>query len=918
VKQLEFASPVVAGDQELDFGFEPDAILFWTPTSVLKGTTAMDDVSMESASASFAFGLTDLSSQYYNSATSLHNTNPAETYRRTRSNRAVGIARKEADGGAYAEAEFIRMNANGKVLIRWHIVGAVPYTFFALGIKGPRAKLVTFTQPTSNGNSAVTGIGFTPDSLLFLSGQQTAAAVSAGATVTECRMALGAVQDITPAQLAIAFSDSPGPPNDESSTQFRTAHGVTFVGDFADPPKAAIVTMDADGFTLNWSATDATARQVAVLAFGKPPDPTTIPQAFLDWPDKDVVVIAEFTPSIVPSGWIRHGTHTLSFTVAVPKLTQTSVIKGGVYRKVTSVSENGELLTECATAALCNASAGSWFLDTDDTLYVRPTTDTDPDLITAMQVFVTYYTATKGVVLDNGIYYHPWLVAELPQFVTAVEDLVFGVKASASGTIAWENSHAFFDMLIPTHEWSRKTVHVLVGGTYRGTTLTRAEFIPCDTVLIENLIANEQRCVATVTPVAAALTTRVPTTPIFDSEYSDLGEGVRGTRKWFGYGRATMVPDLVNVTGREYLVADASHQTLYAVHNVWAVKRNDTGEAVRTLLTLTTDYTVNLTNCTVVLTPSAKTTYPVADYHLEVDVTGKPDGRGSYLKTAPDIIRDLLISVGVSADDIDYESFSKAARVFPFELAVWLKDERSLASVLQSSEPGYPSIERSCFGRLSITTAGQYQFTIWDPQYRADALALRRTEVVRLEPRPGIQPIASKVRVHSAYDFGRQQFTITQKEDLKAKYLTETERDVDLYTFLRSTEGADLLARRYLAIVARRSTTIELEEVGTRLFALRAGDHARISYPRGPTRTGQYDEACFELLQTTKDPALRQQVIAADMGGFADTVGAVPLQSSAGWAGATAQQRKTNCFVTDASGYVVPGDETTKLIKLLW
>jgi len=908
-----FYAPTTSGDQEVDLGFAPDGLILWTPTTVSKGLTAFDDAT-EGGDARFAFGMTDGVNQGYTATLHTNGANPTVSKRRTKTDAVIGVL---DSSGVLAEASVVRINANGKLLLSW-ASGPTAYPICYLALKGPQIAVGSYDQPTSNTTHAVTGVGFQPEGLIVASGGQAAS----GATNAHGRLALGFASAVGE-QLAVAYEDDDAVTPSSTQSAFRTDGMLKALGDGSEPLDT-LTSFDADGFTMTASSTDATSRRCLYMALAEDPGPALL-EAFLKWPHKEVVVLAEVTPSFIPTGWSLDGTYTNCYTVSVPHHVSASVIVGGVYRRVTKVSENGVLLSESATATLCNAHAGSWFYDeTAQLLYVRPTTATDPDEIDALQVFVTFYFASKGVVLD-GIYYHPWVVG-VPSYQSSVEDLVFGVKKSASGTLEFLNGHAFFDTALPQYEWSNKIVTLLVGGSYRGTTLTRDQYMQLDTLRIESApVSSEERCqVRVASPVSEMMRVSIPPTPLFEDAYPLLGEGVRGTRKPIVYGSGvTLRPPLVDTSTRTYLVADAAFQSLFAVEAVSLVQKSSTGD-VATRVTVPESsgdlhYVADLSACTIVVT-DATAAYPITDWQLEVTVTGKPDGFGSYLKTAADIAMDLLHTFGsVPLQDLNYASFARASREFSFEMAILLTSDRTLGSILGSSGEGLGSLERSCFGRTAMDRLGRWSFAIWSPAYDDSVTAMRASQIRRLSPQASPQSVASTARVHFAQNHSTGEWSTVEASSARTRHLIETERAVDLFTFLNDSTGAEVLAARYLALLSRRPTVYDFEEVGTVLAAARAGDKVLITYPRGQTKSGVFDAAQFELISHDRPADLTGGRMAlADLGGFADAVGVVASGEGDAWAAVDDDARKANLFVTDGLGYVVPGDETTKDIKVIW
>ena len=221
---------------------------------------------------------------------------------------------------------------------------------------------------------------------------------------------------------------------------------------------------------------------------------------FIAWPDRDEVVLVELAPSLTLSGFAAVGGGAQnSYQIAVVRFVSTDLFpKGGVYRKVVGVRENGTDLTERTSLATVDANASSWWWDsTNDLLYVRSSTGSDPDTFTAYQAFVTFYCATKGLVLnqtdgngDTGVYYHPWMAGEAPRASAQMEDLLFGHKIAEAGDLVLTNAHEFWNAIVApngSYNWKNKKVKFFLGGSYRGLALARSQYVAVTTMLVEDV-----------------------------------------------------------------------------------------------------------------------------------------------------------------------------------------------------------------------------------------------------------------------------------------------------------------------------------------------------------------------------------------------------------------------------------------------
>lgn len=643
------------------------------------------------------------------------------------------------------------------------------------------------------------------------------------------------------------------------------------------------------------------------------------------------VVLVEMTPSIVLGGFSASGGLANTYEIALPAFVFTGQpgFLGGVYRPCVGVRQDGTDLTERASAALVDANAGSWFWDrAADTLYLHTTTGADPDTFTVIQAFVRFYLSDSGIVLNQtdgdsstGVYYHPRLIGGLPNLTEQVEDLMFGIKRTDTGELVFGNADGFWNTLIARngpYAWKNKRVAIYLGGSYAAGDLPFSEYELLTTMLVEDVSADEAQCRFTLKPLLKRLDVEVPPTPYFESEYPNMGDGVRGTKKWIGYGRATIRPDLTDTTvsqGR-WTIADAAYQTLFAVNNVWAVEKS-TG--ARTLLTLTTHYTVDLVACTVTIVSA---TYPYTTHDIEVDVTGKPDGAGSYLQTFGEIVRDLLQTfLDVPDADLDLAAFAQADLDASQELSVWLKSPRQLTSVLATAEAEQPSLERSVMGTVQQTAAGQWTCWIWDPTYDPTAATtLRREDFADFKPNPKLETVFATTRVYYDRNHATGEWAAEEVTDTRVRHLYETTDQAELYTFLRDASAAATLAQRYQFMAGGVSLEIEFKERGTRLAQARAGDKILVDYAPAPDASGAFTAKPFEILRLDRGfsptPAIAGRI--GDLRGVGGLIGHWAPAGAADWAAAGADERAVNAYWADASGYIDPADGATKNIRIWW
>ena len=142
-----------------------------------------------------------------------------------------------------------------------------------LGFAGIAMAAGSDTQKTSTGTKAVTGLGFAPKAVIIVSCGFTASSSAAA----EARLSLGGAdrtrQGHTYAGAVSGNADSRCVTNEDTSNIISCRTPNATAASTTTESQAAI-TLDSDGFTLNWGTADATAREFIYLAFGDAPTPS--------------------------------------------------------------------------------------------------------------------------------------------------------------------------------------------------------------------------------------------------------------------------------------------------------------------------------------------------------------------------------------------------------------------------------------------------------------------------------------------------------------------------------------------------------------------------------------------------------------------------------------------------------------------
>ena len=235
-------------------GFQPEAILFCTTRQAQDaGNTTGTRFGLGAAISS--------SSRWTNSYFGTGGSATMNTGYYQRTSLCLSILGTNA---VEAEADFTSMDADG-FSVSWSTNDASARRIHYLAFNGGQYALGSFNQATSTGNQATTGVGFTPTGLFLTSVNQASAttvgdnlrhSIGFGVSSSDRRSIWGGDRD----NVADAIAD-----HDSDTTKIikMMTEGTPTTDAAAD-----LVTLDSDGFTLNWTTADATARQILYMAFG--------------------------------------------------------------------------------------------------------------------------------------------------------------------------------------------------------------------------------------------------------------------------------------------------------------------------------------------------------------------------------------------------------------------------------------------------------------------------------------------------------------------------------------------------------------------------------------------------------------------------------------------------------------------------
>lgn len=254
VKVGSFTSPGGTGAQATTgIGFQPDVVLY---------SSTIDATGVANPPVYFQVGAGRSSSEQVSAETAWNdNSNPSLSINYQRSDKIYTIGRPDT-GTILLQAALTSLDADGWTW-NWENVSGTR-TINYLAIKGGQYKVGVETQATSATTKATTGVGFTPKGL-FLFGTNRAA--SSSIDTANGKFSVGATDGTSQSTAWTENVDNVSPSNaNQSAVATKTLRHAS--SDSTTNAEAGFSAFGADGFTLDWTTADATARQFAYVAFG--------------------------------------------------------------------------------------------------------------------------------------------------------------------------------------------------------------------------------------------------------------------------------------------------------------------------------------------------------------------------------------------------------------------------------------------------------------------------------------------------------------------------------------------------------------------------------------------------------------------------------------------------------------------------
>ena len=238
-------------------GFQPDVVLFLNSTIASSET----DTTVRNRKQ-FNLGMMSGAGQQW--AISVcgrdNQNNPPHAANQQRTDQAIMTMNNNCTGQD-SLASFVSMNAGG-FTINWSNAAGNAFPIFYLALSGQH-RLGSFNQPTALGNQSQAGFGFPPQELFLASFNR----IAGTGIAPESEISLGAASG--PLARGAIWSESRDLGTTDANMATLTTQAIRLAtGPTTTEAEAGLASFDSDGFTLNWTAADATARQILYWGVG--------------------------------------------------------------------------------------------------------------------------------------------------------------------------------------------------------------------------------------------------------------------------------------------------------------------------------------------------------------------------------------------------------------------------------------------------------------------------------------------------------------------------------------------------------------------------------------------------------------------------------------------------------------------------
>ena len=499
-------------------------------------------------------------------------------------------------------------------------------------------------------------------------------------------------------------------------------------------------------------------------------------------------------------------------------------------KDVEGVSENGTAYTEKTSIADVEATASSYYFDSQaGKVYIHTSDGTNPSNFTITISFVLYFTNKQSennlLYSSTGYLYEPYLNNfSIPYISQEIKLLSSNIFRPDYGSLKIAKSSEWYN---DEYVFINKKIELFLGEDK----FSLDDFEKIFVGFIDEYAVAEDIITFSIRDVRLIMYKQMPPNKYWSSNYPNLDERFEGAPIPIVYGQIDKaVPVCIDTTINKFKLADHEIMSIDAVYI--------NGEE-------TTDYTADLTNGEFTITATI-------DYEIdkiEVDFKGKKDNSDNLINNASDILVDLLKTyLGLTDDDLDLDSFATAKAGRTQELALHIGIEESLFEIIRR-------IEQSVLGYLIVNTIGTVGFYIYSAEIPVDIPVLNND----IKNFLNVKDDEVYYKVTLLYDRDSEGlFKKIEATNNDVKYKYNKEETITIETYLKDKTEAKNILSSYKDFFQAPLNKVKFGSVDNRLYNLKPSDKIIIN-GKG------FENKTFRILSITKDFANNQiQINAVD------------------------------------------------------
>jgi hypothetical protein len=628
----------------------------------------------------------------------------------------------------------------------------------------------------------------------------------------------------------------------------------------------------------------------------------------------DFVVLAEVQPMEVLQNWTAAGGGlTNTYSASYSSQIATSVVPGGIYRRLDEVRHNATRLTSRASAALVDANLGSYFYDTANSrIYVSISGGAHPDTAALIGAWFTLFFSSTSVSFSDQPLYAPMVAGELPTLESSMPDSLFGASQSDSGTLTLLNGDGLFEQLSRQYVWRNKIVTFRLGGQ----SLAYTDYLRFDALRINAIDVSDETMVLTLEDYGTILNKTLPLHTWGDGTVTsgipvaNPAAGINGEPQPIVLGlveRCPLAYGGLTVTAKDAWYAFDGNLVGYGLCQFVAVYALNRSTLTSVTLTDGIDFTTSGAVLTII-----NATYTYADYDILADL----QQLGTLVSPRFGTMALAILRIcGTPDEHIDLAAFTAADVAAPQILARYIGAPVIAADLLRE-------LEQSVNGQVYLNNSGVWSCRVLTPDIPAGIVELAETDFVTWEPDEeddGFETVLTDVRVRFANrPFADEWLEASASSDATI-YGIETIDTHRLDTWLTVRDDATALAHHLRFFRATSAMLTRSEQRGLGLISYHVGDLVSVTRTRAPVaRTGRYDGHILRIVRIRKalgSGVPTVTITLTDLDGQVDRIFRLaPSGSTMTWSTATAQEKARYGFLGDTSRYV----GGVKDQKVLW